>query len=265
MAKTIVIKGASYSANALDHVAFGNVPCTGISLEESSYSLTDSDPVEVEYTVTPEDTTDQVTWSSSDTSVVTVVDGVLTAVGIGSATVTATCGNYSDTATVNVSISYIANWQYGSGSQDNESKYVRYNSSALSRIMPWGSGSQAAEYACPDTATDGRRYAIKIPENTAQVRISYNIDKKTMLYNEQAHVLWMSDESCEVSAFTDCALFVSTEDVDMRTSGSATLNVPSGANLFTVVIRLASTRTEQDDPATDAQTIGLNVEFLPAT
>ena len=51
--------------------------------------------------MTPVDTTDSVIWSSSDENVATVNNGVVTIHGIGTATITATCGNQTATATIN--------------------------------------------------------------------------------------------------------------------------------------------------------------------
>lgn len=50
----------------------------------------------------PSNTTDEITWESSNTSVATVANGVVTAVGNGSATITVKCGEYSATVPVNV-------------------------------------------------------------------------------------------------------------------------------------------------------------------
>lgn len=264
MAKALIIKGADFSANKVTTITFANNPCTGLSFATDSISITGNNTVEVEYTVTPADTTDAIVWTSSDTNVVTVLDGVLTAVGIGTATITATCGSFSASATVSVSITYIPNWLYGhAGVQSNA--YISHSSNSLARISAWGSGAQASTYDSPDLSSDGRRYLIKLPTNTGRVRISYDTSKKTMLYNEQAHIFWAKDVSCEVSGHESAALYLSSEDVDVRTSGSATINVPTGAELLIVVMRLASARTTTDDPATDAETIGLNIEFLLAS
>ncbi|MDR2712931.1 MAG: Ig-like domain-containing protein, partial [Clostridiales bacterium] len=54
-------------------------------------------------TVKPDNTTDKsLSWSSSNTSVVTVNNGTITAVGAGSATITVKCGNASATCTISV-------------------------------------------------------------------------------------------------------------------------------------------------------------------
>ena len=116
MAKTLIIKGANYSTNKLDTVSFELVPCIGISLSQNTISFTTLTSVTLSATLTPNDTTDTLTWASSDTDVATVVDGVVTAVGIGTATITVTCGNQS--ATCAVSVAYIVadpvTWLLGS-------------------------------------------------------------------------------------------------------------------------------------------------------
>ncbi|MBD5250358.1 MAG: leucine-rich repeat protein [Barnesiella sp.] len=81
------------------------IPAEGIILSSEVEELTVGDTVELTATVTPVDTTDPtVTWTSSDEAVATVgEDGVVTAVGEGEATITATCGNVKAECTVIVS------------------------------------------------------------------------------------------------------------------------------------------------------------------
>ena len=80
------------------------VPCTGIVLSSDALSFTTTDTQTLSVVVSPENCTDEVTWSASPTGIVTVVDGVVTPVSNGEATVTATCGSYSDTCSVTVSL-----------------------------------------------------------------------------------------------------------------------------------------------------------------
>lgn len=99
----LIIPGADFSANKLTTVSFDAVPCTGISLSSSSAAFDAvGETATITATLTPANTTDTLTWASSDNTVATVVDGVITAVAAGSATITATCGN--QTATVSVSV-----------------------------------------------------------------------------------------------------------------------------------------------------------------
>ena len=103
MAKTLIIKDADYSNNALTQVLFDTVPCTGITLDKETLSIvTTGNTASLTATKSPADTTDAVTWSTSDSNVATVSNGTVTAVGIGTATITVSCGEYSDTCAITV-------------------------------------------------------------------------------------------------------------------------------------------------------------------
>ena len=82
------------------------VACTGITLDQTSLSFTDTTPITLTATLVPSDTTEMVIWQSDNTEVATVTDGVVTPLSNGTCTITATCGNYS--ASCNVSVSGIA-------------------------------------------------------------------------------------------------------------------------------------------------------------
>lgn len=74
---------------------------TGITLNKTSAIVKKGETLKLTAAVTPEDATDKtVTWTSSNASVATVADGVITAVAAGSATITASAG--SKTATCEV-------------------------------------------------------------------------------------------------------------------------------------------------------------------
>lgn len=117
MAKTLVLKGTNFTAHKIETVTFGEaVPCTGITLDEQTKSVTSLSPFTLVATPAPSNTTDTVVWTSSDTDVATVADGVVTPVGLGEVTITVTCGSYSATCAVtinNVVPSYKAVCGYG--------------------------------------------------------------------------------------------------------------------------------------------------------
>ena len=71
------------------------VNVTGITLSQTAASMTvGGETLTLTATVAPEDATDKtVTWTSSDPTVATVANGVLTAVAAGTATITATATN----------------------------------------------------------------------------------------------------------------------------------------------------------------------------
>ena len=80
------------------------VAVTGVSLDKDTLELTaGGDSATLTAAVAPDDATDKtVTWESSDTSVATVADGVVTPVAVGTATITAKAGDKSATCAVTV-------------------------------------------------------------------------------------------------------------------------------------------------------------------
>lgn len=115
MARTLVIRNANYVANMLAKVTFTDVECTGITFDEDTVTVNKMENKTINYTLEPAGASGTVTWESSNTDVVTVSDGVMTIVGIGEATVTATCNGHSATCTVTVDI-YLSSdciWTFG--------------------------------------------------------------------------------------------------------------------------------------------------------
>lgn len=81
------------------------VPATAITLNRSSYTFENTNPIVLVATLTPADSTDTVTWSSSDTNVATVTSsGVVTPVSDGVCTITATAVNGNVSATCSLTV-----------------------------------------------------------------------------------------------------------------------------------------------------------------
>ncbi|MEK4105888.1 Ig-like domain-containing protein [Paenibacillus sp. FSL R10-2791] len=85
----------------------GDVIVTGVTLDKPTLSLTEGEAGDtLSAVIAPADATNKtVNWSSSDETVATVVNGVVTPVGVGTAiiTVTTTDGSYTASSVVNVS------------------------------------------------------------------------------------------------------------------------------------------------------------------
>ena len=75
-------------------------PCTGIKLDRDTLTIARGETAKLTATVEPADTTDKVVWSSGDDGIATVENGVVTAVGLGETTITATCGGKTATCKV---------------------------------------------------------------------------------------------------------------------------------------------------------------------
>lgn len=82
-------------------------PCTGIKLDRDTLTIARGETATLTATVEPADTTDKVVWSSENDSIATVENGVVTAVGQGETTITATCGNQTASCKVIVNKAFL--------------------------------------------------------------------------------------------------------------------------------------------------------------
>lgn len=97
---TLTVNGGTLTDNVTGDVIY---KVTGVSLSPKTLSLNPGKGGTLTATITPGNATNQnVTWESSDTKVVTVDNGLVTAVAEGSATITVTTEDGSKTATCTV-------------------------------------------------------------------------------------------------------------------------------------------------------------------
>ena len=91
------------------------IAITNVSLNKTTLTLNIDDQETLSATVLPTDATDKtIVWSSSDTNVAIVNNGVVTAIAKGTATITAKCGNVSATCSVTVNVEFVFE-EYGTG------------------------------------------------------------------------------------------------------------------------------------------------------
>ena len=87
---------------------------SSITLDKSSASLKVGETVTLTATVGPDDATDKtVTWTTSDATVATVSNGVVTAKKLGTATITAKAGDKTANCTVKVLSDALDGWEEG--------------------------------------------------------------------------------------------------------------------------------------------------------
>ena len=103
-----LFKNAVYSENMSDMVtaledSFNTIPATGIKLSPTTLKFSGiGDTQKITATLTPDTATSSILWESDNTDVVTVKDGIATAVNDGIATITATSGSATAKCSVTV-------------------------------------------------------------------------------------------------------------------------------------------------------------------
>ena len=86
------------------------IPVTSVTLDKVSASLKAGETVTLKATVNPENASDKkITWSTSDASVATVNDGVVAALKVGAATITATVGDKTADCVITVEVTPVTN------------------------------------------------------------------------------------------------------------------------------------------------------------
>lgn len=102
-----MVYSIAYGAGVDRELYFGEntVAVTGVSLSASSGSLHPGETVTLTATVAPSNASNTaISWSTSNASVATVSGGVVTAVGVGSAAITATTQDGGYTATYSLTV-----------------------------------------------------------------------------------------------------------------------------------------------------------------
>ncbi len=138
----------------------GTVNVTGVSLNKDEIELEVGATQTLVATVAPNNATDQVvSWESDDEDVATVDGGVVTAIGVGTATITVTTHDGSFTATCDVEVTAAQPKSSlifeaacgGSGTADDGVEWTIASDAAEStfdsnRGVHYGTGSKAVEY-----------------------------------------------------------------------------------------------------------------------
>ena len=101
--------GSGVTATCTVNVIAARVDVTGVELNKTATALYVGDTETLTATVTPDDATNKnVTWSTSNADVATVENGVITAIGVGTATITVTTEDGDMTATCAVTVNPVA-------------------------------------------------------------------------------------------------------------------------------------------------------------
>ncbi len=175
----------------------------GVTLDKNSLVFTFGDePKQLTATLSPENTTDEVTWSSSDEAVATVSDkGVVTAVAPGTAVITAKAGTKAATCTVTVKAKLVLEPSTDSGDEtpvitpgesiqlvikvepaDAEAPEVTWSSSdeSIAKVDENGKvtpGDKSGTVTITATTPDGETLTFKVTVNATR---GISLDKTTL-------------------------------------------------------------------------------------
>lgn len=219
MARALIIKNADFSVNKLDTVVFNDIPCTGITINKNTLTMTSVGSTStITATVTPSDTTDAIIWSSSNTDVVTVAGGVVTQVGVGTATITATCGNY--TATCAVTATHVVNLATALNrylAKDSNKDFLSGGDLNNYAIGFSASGVNSRRISTDDLSLD--RYPIMIPSGATKIQITAE--------NFNPYGFWTNTQ--RAGAYSDNIAYAPEKDADfgaVSVHGNRTITIP---------------------------------------
>lgn len=267
----LVLKGMDFSTNKLTTVTLdggSDKPCTALELSESSKTITALGDFVLTATKTPADTTDVLLWSTSDASVATVENGTVSVVGLGTVTITATCGNQTATCVVDAT-EITMDVDYGFFQRQGINNYpdlYAYATSKRELLIHSLEGDSSVKTLKNQTTDATVRYPVMLPQNTGVVKLSYGSDMRAGTINFG----WIdSTTSSYPSNYPNVAALV-----DLDNSNSSKYNeaktweyvVPEGADSFAISLTpLSVDYSETDTPEGIAQAKGIVVKCAVAS
>lgn len=211
---TITAKAGAKEATCKVTVTAALVPVESIKLDKESLNLVEGAKATLTATVTPDNATDKtVTWTSSDEAIATVVNGEVTAVKEGTATITAKAGDKEATCKVTVAKNIIA---VTSVTLDKTSLEMVEgdNATLIATVKPddatdktvtWSSSNESVA-----TVAEGKVIALKEGMTTIQAvagektaECSVHVKKKTVFSISPSSVILESDE-CSFEVAVQC-------------------------------------------------------------
>ena len=263
MAKTIIIKGADFSANSLDKVVFQNVesiPCTDITLDDTVLNIenigTSTNLIAIK---TPVNTTDVVNWSSSNPNVATVdKNGCVTAIGVGSAIITATCGKAMASCDVSITsvfdgVKLVGVYFSGNGVVDGGNGLATVDSNVHSVGLCATQGNLGFH-------GNSQYYPYVIPKGTSKLKFTLSGSAAEMVRTID-RILWFNHNTSVLNYPNNCKLIKRTRSVQI-TENVFYVDIPvfegyPEIDAFAMILRNAS-----GTPSTEDEANGIKLEFV---
>ena len=102
---TVITEDGNHVAECIVNVIPRTYPVTGISINQTSAELKKGETIQLSATIAPDHATNQnVIWSTSDSTIATVVNGLVTAINTGTAIITVTSEDGGHTSTCSITV-----------------------------------------------------------------------------------------------------------------------------------------------------------------
>ena len=176
------------SANCTVTVAENVVEVTGVTLSKTELELEVGQTEKLTATVAPSNATDQnVTWKSSNEAVATVVEGLITAKGVGTAKITASVGEKSavcELAVIAKTDDGIGGNGGNSGNDDDDNKPPEN-----SLITYAHAGEESAAFEWKDTNASNSKVQYKLSTASSYTSIDKQLIRQISSTNARADIL----------------------------------------------------------------------------
>ena len=200
------------------------VAVTGVTLDKETAEVNTGATVALTATVAPSNATNQnVTWSTSDEAVATVVDGVVTGVAEGTATITVTTvdGNYTDTCEITVTVPEVTTVPVTGVTLNKNSGTIKEGETIqlVATIMPTNATNQNVTWSTSDdtVATVSGGVVTGVAEGTATITVTTVEGGKTAT----ATITVEAEEEVTIVPVTSVSL--NTNNVSLEVGGQYTL------------------------------------------
>ena len=171
--------GPSYYSSTTDYVInfSKSVPATDISLEKSETSIRKGGNETLVVKLTPENTTDSITWSSSDESVATVdANGKVEGISEGKAIITVKSGDLKDSCEVSVILAHAQSVTIvGDGVENGKLRVLKDKQIELSEVTEPAEHTDSITWSSSDesVATVNAKGKVKgISEGNARITVT---------------------------------------------------------------------------------------------
>ena len=269
MARALVIKNADFSTNKVATVTFSDIKCTGVTLTPATLTVTERDAVEFEYSLTPVNTTDFCVWTSSDESVATIDNGIMTIWGIGQTTIRLRCGKASGECVVTCDLYEDPYLTCGYITSSTVGEAIATSNSGKRFMLCCAYGENAFENKMTYNKQTNNNYyeangvvPIIIPNNTDKIHLTV---EKGMYNDSGTNLVVFLDDEYKVISIIDL------NPNRSRTTVDDDISIPTGATCYIMILRnvasesaFAADSTESAMKTALETNIPTEIHYLPA-